>query len=282
MIQEGINTNKIYGSTKDVAKQIFEESGCEAVSEEDMEKMGTAGCNYVSVFKNQLHAEHEYAANCVPAQVCKQDVVGMTKGLVATYGVVLQILQGNLGQLAYIGEGPTEDCMEGMNKINEGKLKDVLVEKPIKFGPIVIGKKEELEFGGMLRLGIEQSLSNCQAWAARWRSACARAPLAARTITLLATSSFTRTCTGPVTRAPSTWRCLGLMGCGMNGVATCPANRLSQSTKRRKPMRGRRRLRRRKRALAKTSVTRPSAVASRRDTSRFQGRRSRRPKPPTT
>ena len=160
-MQNSINTNEIYGSTKDVVKS-FAESGCSPVATKDMEKMGTAGCNYISVFENENHADHEYAANCVPAQVCMNDVVGMTKGLVATYGVVLQILQGNLGQLAYIGEGPTGDCYEGMNKINLGQVKDVLVEKPIKVGPITIGKKEELEFGGMAKLGLDKSLSKCK------------------------------------------------------------------------------------------------------------------------
>ena len=48
--------------------------------------------------------------------------MGMTKGMVATYGVVLQILQGNLGSLAWIGEGPTESCFAGMNKINMGQV----------------------------------------------------------------------------------------------------------------------------------------------------------------
>ncbi|CAE7406751.1 CHLP, partial [Symbiodinium pilosum] len=161
-VQNDINTNKIYGSTGDVAKQISATYGCSPVAVGSMGKTGDAGCSYVSVFQNMDHADHQYAANCVPSAVCKEDVVGMTKGLIATYGVVLQILQQNLGSLAYIGEGTSTSCYEGMNKINQGQLHDVLVTEPVKLGSITIGHTTKIDIEGMKKLGVKDTLSNCK------------------------------------------------------------------------------------------------------------------------
>ena len=127
-----------------------------------MKKTGEPGCTYFSIFENEDHAENTYAANCVPATVCKEDVVGMTKGLVATYGVVMQILQPNLGSLAWIGEGTTQDCYAGMNKINEGRLDEVMVKTPIKVGPIVLGFEEKLSFEGLNKVSAMDSLKQCK------------------------------------------------------------------------------------------------------------------------
>ena len=102
----------------------------------------TAGCNYFSVFENGAHADHEYAANCVPATTCKENVVGMTQGMIALYGVVMQILQQNLGSLAWIGEGDMASCYAGMNKANMGSLDDIIAHKPIKIGPIPSRNRE--------------------------------------------------------------------------------------------------------------------------------------------
>ncbi|CAE7468720.1 unnamed protein product [Symbiodinium natans] len=161
-VQTDINTNAVYGSTADLAETLFKRSGCSPIGSDSMQKTGEQGCIYFSIFENQNHAEHEFAANCVPATVCKEDVVGMTKGMVATYGVVLQILQGNLGSLAWIGEGPTESCFAGMNKINMGQVDEVMVKSPIKLGPIVLGYEEKLSIEGMEKLKAAESLSKCK------------------------------------------------------------------------------------------------------------------------
>ena len=132
------------------------------VNPESMKAMGNADCNYYYIFKNSEHAEHDFAANCVPSSVCKEDVVGMTKGMVATYGLVLQILQGNLGSLHWIGQGPTADCYAAMNKINEGQIKDLFVKKPgLVIGGHVITHKTVMEVPGMQKVDAGQSLKKC-------------------------------------------------------------------------------------------------------------------------
>ena len=88
-VQTSINSNSLYGSTKEIAKKVFNSSGCTPTTESDREQQPKADCTYVAVFANAEFADNTYAANCVPAQVCKDDVMG--KGLIATYGVVLQL-----------------------------------------------------------------------------------------------------------------------------------------------------------------------------------------------
>ena len=104
-----------------------------------------------------------FAANCVPATTCKEDVVGMTKGLVATYGVVLQILQQNLGSLYWLGEGKAADCYQAMNQINMGQPEDMLKTKPdlVILGHVV-NYKTVLEVPGMKKLGAADSLKSCK------------------------------------------------------------------------------------------------------------------------
>ncbi|CAE7227102.1 CHLP [Symbiodinium natans] len=162
-IQNGINTNAIYGPTDELAKTIFEENGCSPVAEKDMNQMGKAGCSYFSIFENVAHADHDYAANCVPGLVCSADVVGMTKGLIATYGVVMQILQPNLGSLANIFTGPIDKCYDGMNKLNAGELEHSFVTTPI-MGPfnIKLGETTKMVVEGMSHVGALDSLKNCQ------------------------------------------------------------------------------------------------------------------------
>ncbi|CAE7468728.1 CHLP [Symbiodinium natans] len=162
-VQNGINTNTLYGPTDELAKTIFKDTGCSPVAEKNMNKMGTAGCTYFSIFQNTAHADHEFAANCVPGVVCSADVVGMTKGLIATYGVVMQILQPNLGSLANIYSGPIDKCFAGMNKLNEGNLKDSLVTTPI-MGPfnLKLGETTKLVVEGMGHVGALDSLKTCQ------------------------------------------------------------------------------------------------------------------------
>mmetsp|Transcript_63216 Transcript_63216/g.148465 ORF Transcript_63216/g.148465 Transcript_63216/m.148465 type:complete len:324 (-) Transcript_63216:269-1240(-) len=157
--QMQVNTNQIAGSTKDVEKQIFGLKGCSKV--EKMDSFGSKGCNYFFVFENKDYVENTYAANCVPATTCNQDVVGMTKGMIATYGVVLQILQPNLGDLSLISSGPTDACYKAMNKINMGNIKDLTVMEPIKLGPITVGHKEKFVVDGMDKVDTVGSLGKC-------------------------------------------------------------------------------------------------------------------------
>ena len=44
----------------------------------------------------------------------------------------MQILQQNLGTLAWIGEGDMASCYAGMNKANMGSLDDIIAHKPIQ------------------------------------------------------------------------------------------------------------------------------------------------------
>ncbi|CAE7340824.1 CHLP [Symbiodinium natans] len=162
-IQTGINTNTFYGPTDELAKTIFKDHGCRPVAEKNMNKMGTAGCTYFSIFQNSAHADNEFAANCVPGLVCSADVVGMTKGKIAFYGVVMQILQPNLGTLANIYSGPIDKCYAGMNLLNSGDLKDSFVKEPI-MGPfnIKLGETTKLVVDGMSHVGALDSLQSCQ------------------------------------------------------------------------------------------------------------------------
>jgi len=121
----------------------------------------------------------------------------------------MQILQQNLGSLAWIGEGDMASCLAGMNTANMGTLDDVIAHKPIKIGPIQVGTEKVLEFEGMKKLGATETLSKCKD-----RPLCihhrAVSPSAVvlpiRMTRLLDTSSSTRTCTGRTTSLPSTWR----------------------------------------------------------------------------
>ena len=128
-MQTEINLNELYG-TPDALKKEFEvESGCHVVEKHEMHKNGDKSCQYVMVFENKDAPVNELAANCVPAGICADDVVGMTKGKIATYGVVLQILQRNLGSLVYIGEGKPGECYKRMNEATAAVLRVRLWQK---------------------------------------------------------------------------------------------------------------------------------------------------------
>jgi len=162
-VAQSVNTNNIYGSTIDVAKGIFDKTNCSHVDSQSLDATVSVDCNYFFVFKNKAHAEHDYAANCVPAAVCKDDVVGMTKGLVGTYGVVLQILQGNLGSLYWLGEGQLNECYKAMHQINTGKIEDLFVTKPgLVIAGHVLTHDTVMEIPGMTKLGVKESLSSCK------------------------------------------------------------------------------------------------------------------------
>jgi len=174
-VSDAINSNQVYGKTKEVDKEIFKvgSTACRQMREFEQKNQANKACSYFFVFENTKHADHGYAANCVPAQMCKDDVVGMTKGKVATYGVVMQILQQNLGGLKYIGKGPLGKCLEGMTAINEGKLQGLMKEERIvKLGGLNVmadiasgGKsaamKKTFEFDGMEKIPAVKSFNKC-------------------------------------------------------------------------------------------------------------------------
>jgi len=161
MSQE-ILINRIYGST-DIMKKTIKAYDCGVVSGEDMQMRANASCSYLWVFANKDQPKNVFAANCVPASVCAGDVVGMTKGKIATYGVVLQVLQENLGGLDFLGEGPKEACYDAMTKVNVGNFSSLREEKTHKFGSIVLYKSTEWNVTGMKKLTTLTSLGDCKA-----------------------------------------------------------------------------------------------------------------------
>ena len=116
LAQTAVNTNDIYGATADVLEaQLNQETGCHVVK--DYSKNGDPDCQYVMVFEDKIAPLNQLAANCVPATICEPDVVGMTKGKIATYGVVMQVLQKNLGQLIWLGQGDPATCLQRMTEV---------------------------------------------------------------------------------------------------------------------------------------------------------------------
>jgi len=177
VVRNAINTNDVYGSSGEVEKDIFSRTSCRkigAVTAKEKESFGKPTCSYFYIFQNQLHADHEFAANCVPSTICKEDVVGMTEGKVATYGVVMQILQQNLGKLQGIWKGPMDACMHGMTRVNRGDLSGLWkTERIIKLGgelnfiaaALTGGKSEALkrtlDFDGMAPVPAVKSFNKC-------------------------------------------------------------------------------------------------------------------------
>lgn len=86
--------------------------------------------------RRRMWKRYAYSAYCVPSDVCAVDVVGQSKGLKAGradcfavlralstgYGVVLQVLNQNAGDLVYAGSGLIGDCLSGMNLVNMANL----------------------------------------------------------------------------------------------------------------------------------------------------------------
>jgi len=75
--------------------------------------------SYLYIFENLLFKDYELIADAVPGSI----VYGLelTSGKIALYTIALQvILPSLLGDLQYLGTGPTSDCEEAMNKINGG------------------------------------------------------------------------------------------------------------------------------------------------------------------
>ena len=116
-VQTEINLNEMYGKNADVLRKELEAAtDCQVVQKKDFGTKPSQDCHYVMVYNDLDAPLNELAANCVSASICKDDVVGLTKGKIATYGVVLQILQRNLGHLVWLGEGNPEMCAKRMNE----------------------------------------------------------------------------------------------------------------------------------------------------------------------
>lgn len=172
-VENDVNTNSVYGSKAEIAEEVFKYTSCRKMGEHETSSQANPECSYFMVFQNTAHADHSYAANCVPAQMCMDNVVGMTQGKIATYGVVERILQQNLEGLAYIGKGPLGKCLEGMTRVNEGKLNGLIKEeRAVKLGSLNIiadiatggktaAKKQALTFDGMEKIPAVKSFNKC-------------------------------------------------------------------------------------------------------------------------
>ncbi|CAE7840342.1 unnamed protein product [Symbiodinium sp. KB8] len=197
VVRNAINTNEVYGSSGDVEKDIFSRTSCRHINSDEKGAFGKRDCSYFYIFQNELHANHEFAANCVPSTICKEDVVGMTEGKVATYGVVMQILQQNLGKLQgiwklgtqgegeglenkdegglpWLRKGPMDACMHGMTLVNRGNLSGLWkTERAVKLGGelnfimahLTGGRSEALkrtlDFDGMAPVPAVKSFNKC-------------------------------------------------------------------------------------------------------------------------
>ena len=170
-VENDVNMNSVYGSKAEIADEVFKYTSCRKMGEQERSSQANPECSYFMVFQNTAHADHSYAANCVPAQMCMDNVVGMTEGKIATYGVVERILQQNLEGLVYIGKGPLGKCLEGMTRVNEGDLKGLIKEeRAVKLGKlnviadIVTGgeaEKKALTFDGMEKIPAVKSFNKC-------------------------------------------------------------------------------------------------------------------------
>jgi len=160
-ISSGINLNEIFGSAK-VVDETVRAMGCDSVNLKKLDFEANATCSYALIYATEGQPNHKYAANCVPASVCASDVVGMTKGFVVPYGVVMQVLQQNLGDLAFLGQGPNADCLAAMNKVNTGKLDSLQKVIEHKFGHIVLHRETVFDVPGMEKMTLEHATTACE------------------------------------------------------------------------------------------------------------------------
>ncbi|CAE7942838.1 unnamed protein product, partial [Symbiodinium necroappetens] len=134
-VENDVNTNSVYGSKAEIAEEVFKYTSCRRIGEHETSSQANPECSYFMVFQNTAHADHSYAAKCVPAQMCMNNVVGM--GVVERIAFVDRMLQQNLEGLAYIGKGPLGKCLEGMTRVNEGDLTGIIKEeRAVKLGSL--------------------------------------------------------------------------------------------------------------------------------------------------
>ncbi len=159
-----INEN---GGSYDQIKQAYKGEGkCSEPGVLELLNQGNPKCNYMYSFKNKDWASYKDTAYCVPSDVCSVDVVGATKGLALTYGVVLQILNIQAGDLQYAGKGSISSCLAGMNQVNMANQTAYDKEKAIHidlFGTQVpIGTQQFMEIDGMKQMNPIEMLSKCE------------------------------------------------------------------------------------------------------------------------
>eukprot|EP00434_Breviolum_minutum_P022105 symbB.v1.2.019516.t1/scaffold1454.1/size117754/2 len=165
--EAAIAINENTAGSYDQIKSTYKGTGkCSEPGVLELLNQGNPKCNYMYSFKNKDWAKYKDTAYCVPSDVCSVDVVGATKGLALTYGVVLQILNIQAGDLQYAGKGPIGSCLAGMNSVNTAnhtaydKEKDIHIDL---FGTKVpVGKQQYMEIEGMKQLNPIELLSKCQ------------------------------------------------------------------------------------------------------------------------
>ena len=165
--EAAIAINENAAGSYDQIKSTYKGTGkCSEPGVLELLNQGNPKCNYMYSFKNKDWAKYKDTAYCVPSDVCSVDVVGATKGLALTYGVVLQILNIQAGDLQYAGKGPIGSCLAGMNSVNMAnhtaydKEKDIHIDL---FGAkIPVGKQQYMEIEGMKQLNPIELLSKCQ------------------------------------------------------------------------------------------------------------------------
>jgi len=165
--EAAIAINENTAGSYDQIKSTYKGQGkCSEPGVLELLNQGNPKCNYMYSFKNKDWAKYKDTAYCVPSDVCSVDVVGATKGLALTYGVVLQILNIQAGDLQYAGKGPIGSCLAGMNSVNMANHTAYDKEKTIHidlFGAQVpVGKQQYMEIEGMKQLNPIELLSKCQ------------------------------------------------------------------------------------------------------------------------
>ncbi|CAK9057075.1 unnamed protein product [Durusdinium trenchii] len=164
-ITNKVNLNEYEGNTEaQIKKEYFGEGKCNEVGLAGLLATGNPQCNYVYSFANKHWPEYEDSAMCVPSDVCSLDVAGATKGTKVGYTMVLQILNRNMGDLQYAGEGPLDACYQGMNMANEANFSfksTETIHADVMGLKIPIGQTEKLSFIGLKQLDPLQMLGTC-------------------------------------------------------------------------------------------------------------------------
>lgn len=162
-----VNTNAITGDIEKTIREQYVGNGkCEDPGLGSLMAKGNPTCSYLYSFKNKDFKEYSYTSMCVPSDVCSVDVAGASKGMKLGYEMVLKVLNRNYGELEYAGEGPLQNCYDGMNMVNLANQsfksihqKFIHITKGVK---IPVGKEEKISFKGMKQLGFLKMMEKCE------------------------------------------------------------------------------------------------------------------------
>lgn len=162
-----VNTNAITGDIeKTIGERYVGNGKCEDPGISALMDKGNPTCSYLYTFKNKDFKDYSYTSMCVPSDVCSVDVAGASKGMKLGYEMVLKVLNRNMGELEYAGEGPLQNCYDGMNMVNLAnqsfkhiEQKFIQITKGVK---IPIGKEEKISFNGMKQLGFLKMMEKCE------------------------------------------------------------------------------------------------------------------------